>query len=150
MKPCKAWFKQDNDFNTEPDCKFYVLVGMFHRPKHIESDQQFTLNWRKEIVCNRITTWTDYGKDTFSKIKRENPLVITQLCWVVLRILLKRLLLRLEKVTPLTSRYTSESGKLKRRRNQEDIFIVIVKGFFDYATTGITALAVITIALVRK
>lgn len=55
-----------------------------------------------------------------------------------------------EKVTPLTSRYTGEGDKLKRKRNQENVFIVIVKGFFDYATTGITALAVITTAAVRK
>ena len=55
-----------------------------------------------------------------------------------------------EKVTPLTSRYTSEGGKLERKRNQEDVFTVIVKGFFDYATTGIVVLAVITIALVKK
>lgn len=55
-----------------------------------------------------------------------------------------------EKVTPLTSKYTSEDGKLKRKINQEDVFIVIVKGFFDYATTGITVLAVITTALVKK
>ena len=55
-----------------------------------------------------------------------------------------------EKVTPLTSRYTSEGSRLKRRRNQEDVFIVTVKGFFDYTTTGITVLAVITIALVKK
>lgn len=55
-----------------------------------------------------------------------------------------------KKVTPLTSRYTSEGGKLKKKRNQGDVFIFIVKGFFDYAITGITVLAVLTTALMKK
>ena len=55
-----------------------------------------------------------------------------------------------ERVTLLTTRYTSEGGKLKRKRKQEDVFIVIVRIFFDYATTGITVLAMITTALVKK
>ena len=55
-----------------------------------------------------------------------------------------------EKVTPLTCRYTSEDGKLKRERNQGHAFIVIVKDFFDYTTTGVTVLAVITTALVKR
>lgn len=142
LKPCKAWFKRDNDFNTKLNCKFSVLVGMFHRPKRIESNQQFTLNWRKDIVCNRVTAWTDYGEDTFFKIKKGNP--IEEIAREVYAQMFR------EKVTPLTSRYTSQGGQLKRRSNQENVFIVIVKGFFVCTTTEIVVLAVITIALVKK
>lgn len=135
-------FQQDNIFNTELNCKFYVLIGMFHRPKHIESNQQFILNWRKEIVCNRVTAWNDYDKHTFFKIKKGNS--IEEIACEIYAQMFG------EKVTPLTSRYTSEGGKLKRRRNQEDVLIVIVKGFFNYTTTGVTVLAVITTALVKR